>query len=166
MRRAAPELVDVPFLQNRWQRALRAQSRMVARGAGRLSVERLAFERYAIPGRVRNGLRLAALAPRPPIPRERLRALGRATRPTPSRLLKTWQWRFLGAEAGAIADLLDRAARDTSLPEVCDVDRLVALGRGAGEVTDPLEARTLLSAVSVALTLLGESEPVVDEPIG
>lgn len=166
MRRAAPELVEVPFLQNRWQRALRAQARMVASGAGPLSRERLAFQRYAVSGRVRNGLRLAALAPRPLVPRERLRTIGRATRPTPSRLLKTWQWRFLGSQAPAIGELFDRAARDTPLGEVCDVDRLVALGRGAGDVTDPLVGRTLLSAVSVALAMLGEAEPVVDEPVG
>jgi hypothetical protein len=166
MRRAAPELVDVPFLQNRWQRSLTSQDRMVARGAGRLSTERLVFERYLATDRFRNRLRLAALTPGLPIRQERLRAAGRSARPTPSRLLKTWQWRFLATQSEAMVDLFERAGRDTALPAICDMDRLLALGRGSAEVTDSLDARALLSAVSVALTLLGESEPVVDAPVG
>jgi hypothetical protein len=45
------------------------------------------------------------------------------------------------------------------------MDRLLALGRGSAEVTDSLDARSIMSAVSISLTLLGESEPVVDEPL-
>lgn len=123
MRRAAPELVSVPFLGDTWPEEIAASSHL-------------------------------------DLPRE---AMKTTVAPTP-RNLHTWQWQFLDQESEAIEALFAEAA-STELSEVCDMKQLRVAARRKGDFKKITEAKSVMAAVGMSLTLLGRGEPVLDEPL-
>jgi hypothetical protein len=120
MRRAAPELVALPFLDDSWP-------------TGR--------DEEAVPATTATATPAKA-GPRP-------RALG------------TWQWHFLATEERAIEQLF-KDARKTEMSAICNMRRLRRIARNAATIDRVMYARSLLSAINVAIVLLGRSEPVLD----
>ena len=82
-----------------------------------------------------------------------------------SRALKSWQWPFLATQGEAMEALFIDAERETDLGSVCDMARLRDCARGSSAIERPVEAKSLLSAVTASLVLLDRAEPVVDEPL-
>jgi hypothetical protein len=62
-------------------------------------------------------------------------------------------------------DELFAEAASTELAEVCDVAKLRKAARRAGELKKTSEVKALLSGICLSLTLLGRTEPVLDEPL-
>jgi hypothetical protein len=157
MRRAAPELVDLPFLDDEWSPNLtggHASSAEPRRG------------RYVTPSPARKGWRTlgrrrrrAATADRgkpPPLPRA---SDGRsATRAAPTNP----GWLLVDRDAAGIEQLFERAAHETALGEVCDIERLVGVARGAVALHRSADVKQLFSCIGTVLVLLGESEQVID----
>jgi hypothetical protein len=123
MRRAAPELISVPFLNDTWAPAIAHDSEVEL--------------------------------PREPYP---------TTVEASGRTLKTWQWRFLASEGRAMARLFKDAARDTDMDAICDMRKLRRVARHSDHLEKVVDAKAVLSAVVVALALLGRSEPALDRP--
>lgn len=84
-------------------------------------------------------------------------------KPTP-RLMKSWQWPFLESQPHAIEDRLVEAARTSPMGEVCDVQRLCRAVHRAHSFNSNVKGKAIISAVAVALALLGRAEPFVDDP--
>ncbi|MCC5950526.1 MAG: hypothetical protein JJU45_00370 [Acidimicrobiia bacterium] len=161
MRRAAPELLDVPFLDDEWDPRVRQ------RGDG--------VQAPTVPPPPDDALASAFFAPSglewPAQRSERSEELalpeGASPLDEPSDTVhrtKQWQWRFLGSQQDEMRALFRRAASDTGLGEICDVDRLDAVAERAGSIRANVDAKTLISAVGISLSLLGEVEPVSDRP--
>jgi hypothetical protein len=79
------------------------------------------------------------------------------------RPLRAWQWHFLESETKAI-DRLFRDAAKTDMPAICNMKRLRAAAKKPKRLQTIPEAISILTAVGVALALLGRSEPVLDQP--
>jgi hypothetical protein len=123
MRRTAPELMSIPFLNSTWSERLRAN------GIGQVA-------RVEYPTKVKAS----------------------------TRVLRSWQWLFLASEGKAIDGLLKRAKRE-GLGEICDMKILRKIARDSESITGVLQAKTVVSAVGVALALVGETE-AVEDPVG
>jgi hypothetical protein len=121
MRRAAPELVALPFLNDVWAPEIAATSEMDL--------------------------------PREPFP---------AVVEVPARAMTPWQWRFLESQSKEITRLFKDAARETEMGTICDMRRLRRVARRSDQLEKLVDAKALLSAVLVALTLLERTEPVLD----
>jgi hypothetical protein len=100
--------------------------------------------------------RSPVLLPKEPFPVER--------KPT-TRLMKSWQWPFLETQTAEIEDVVVEAKRETAFGELCDVRRLRHAIRRAGSFNNNVKGKALISALGVAMTLLGRAEPFVDQPI-
>lgn len=124
MRRAAPELVTVPYLADTWAPAIRADA-----------PEDLPDE---------------------PFPT--------AVEPT-TRVLKTWQWRFIETQAAEIEQLVRDAVQGARLGKHCKPQRLVAMARRGPTLTNNVRAKALVAVTAVALTALDRGEPNVDRPL-
>jgi hypothetical protein len=74
-----------------------------------------------------------------------------------SALPQSWLTRFLAAQAAEI-EALFHEARETAMPEICDMDRLRDAARRAGAFDSVIPVRTLVSAIGVALALLDRDE--------
>lgn len=123
MKRAAPELVTVPFLGDTWSEQVAATSE---------------FD-----------------LPRKPFP---------TTVELTPQVLTSWKWEFMASQESAMDELFAEAA-STELAEVCDVAKLRKAARRAGELKKTSEVKALLSGICLSLTLLGRTEPVLDEPL-
>jgi hypothetical protein len=147
MRRAAPELVTLPFYEDGWAPEIVASSSLA------LPVRPLPGQ----PRASRSSLR------RSPLVRQVRAVLKRRSPPAraPQRRTATEAWSFLERDRDAIASLIDEAARETAFDTICDAKRL----RRAVQSSEPFvrvgRARQVTNAVGVALTLLGRAEPVV-----
>lgn len=53
------------------------------------------------------------------------------------------------------------ATLPAGLSDVCDVERLRDVARGAPQLDGVAEVKSLVSAIGASLTLLGEEEPVL-----
>lgn len=71
------------------------------------------------------------------------------------------KWQFLADQSGVIADLLAEAARQRDLGSICNVKKLTRLLRGTDDF-GVWKAKEVFSAVGIALSLLGRTEPAVD----
>ncbi|MCC5953453.1 MAG: hypothetical protein JJU45_15285 [Acidimicrobiia bacterium] len=162
MRRAAPQLVDVPFLDDQWSHALTTRCSASAAESN--------VATHPTPAKVSDFLRQHGLdstrpaSPRrpPPLPS------GPSPLEQPTRTihaLKTWQWRFLGTQQEELVSLFRRAATDTAMADICDMDRLVAVAERAGSISEATHGKSVISAVGIALALLDEGEPTCDGPI-
>jgi hypothetical protein len=127
MRRAAPELVVAPFLNDVWAPEIRATSEI-------------------------------------DLPREPFPAVVEASARTMKTKWTPWQWRFLESQSEEITRLFKDAARETEMGTICDMRRLRRLARQSDQLKKAVDAKALVSAVLVALTLLERTEPVLDRP--
>jgi hypothetical protein len=123
MRRTAPELVAIPFVNDVWAPKIFADS----------TIE----------------------LPREPYPS--------AIEP-PAHALKAWQWRFLQSEGTAIARLFKDADRYTDMGAICDMRKLRRLARHADQVKKKVDAKAVLSAVSLPSRFSGEPSPSWIDP--
>ena len=123
MRRAAPELVAVPFLNDAWADEIVATS----------DIE----------------------VPREPFP---------TAIEASARTMKTWQWRFLNTQGRQIAHLFKDAARCTDMGGICNMRKLRRLAQHGDRLERVVDAKSLFSAVAVALALLQRAEPILDLP--
>lgn len=123
MRRAAPELVSIPFLGDTWPEAIRETSR---------------FD-----------------LPSEPFPVVDVPSIRRPA---------AYQIRFLRDQEKEIKKLFRVAGRRTDMGSICNLQALRRVDFQAVGLKVP-EARTVLSCVSIAITLLGRSERVVDEVV-
>ena len=96
------------------------------------------------------------MLPREPFPVER--------KPT-TRLMKSWQWPFLETQVSEIEELFVEAKRHTAFGQLCNVPRLRQAERNAGSFNNNVKGKALVSAVGIALTLLGRDEPFIDVPV-
>ena len=122
MRRTAPQLVTIPFLNDRWPD--------------------LIAERSPVP------------LPLEPYP------VSSTIHPKWSR----WQAQFLTHEAGTIDRLLADADAYTSFGDICDLAALRRELPTIGASKRGPASKQVLSAICIALTLLGRAEPFVDAP--
>ena len=123
MRRAAPELVAVPFLNDVW------------------ADEIVATSDIDLPGE--------------PFP---------TVVEASARTMKTWQWRFLNTQGKQIAHLFKDAARHTDMGAICNMRKLRRLAQHGDRLERVVDAKSLFSAVVVALALLQRAEPILDRP--
>jgi hypothetical protein len=100
--------------------------------------------------------RSPVMLPREPFPVER--------KPT-TRLMKSWQWPFLETQVSEIEELFVEAKRHTAFGQLCNVPRLRQAERNAGSFNNNVKGKALVSAVGIALTLLGRDEPFIDVPV-
>jgi len=138
MRRAAPELVALPFHDDAWSREVAADSPI------------------ALPTESRIGRGLA-VARRPLGAARRTLAPWTLGRPTS----QNRGWRLLEKERAAILELFDAAARETDMGAVYDLDRLRNLVRGDKTIGGRSASNQMVNTIGVALTLLGRAEPVM-----
>lgn len=120
MRRAAPELVAIPFLKDLWADEIRSETPDL---------------------------------PDKPFPT--------VVKPT-IRSLKSWQFPFLESQDENIRQLFRDASHQTEMGAICDLDKLVNMTYCTPK-TGALHGRAVVSCISIALTLLGRTEPVDDE---
>jgi hypothetical protein len=149
MRRAAPELTVVPFASDRWSEAV------LASGPPDLPREPFASPR---------GAGAAPVASTRPGPRPTAQTSGPSSpqRPKGNRIAKTWQWPFLEGQTKEIAQLFERAERESDMPEICDMAALRSAARSAADITVNVQGKALVASICVALALLGEAEPFRD----
>ena len=81
-----------------------------------------------------------------------------------ARTMKTWQWRFLNTQGKQIAYLFEDAARHTEMGAICNMRKLRRLAQHGDRLERVVDAKSLFSAVAVALALLERAEPVLDRP--
>jgi hypothetical protein len=138
MRRAAPELVALPFFVDVWSRDIVAGSP--------IALPTVSYAGRAL-ARARRPLGAArrTLAPW---------TLGRRTNLNRG-------WTLLAKERKAIQDLFEAAARETDMGAVYDLDRLRNLVRGDRTIGGRSASDQMVNAIGVALTLLGRAEPAV-----
>ncbi len=189
MRRTAPELLVVPFVRDCWSRSIRDESAVELPTGPYVSPKPLnpvysvgspvppqgaARLRRRWRRRTRKAVRFVTRGESP-----HRGSTGRivSTRGGHSRVtgrrvgygkraLKTWQWSFLESQRDEIQALFDRAERETEMPSICDMDRLRMVAGAAEDIHVNIEGKALMSAISVALTLLDEGTPFHDESSG
>lgn len=142
MRRAAPELVGIPFLDDTWAAAVRDGSPLP-----------LPAKPFPTAVRTRTGLLGRVWA--------RTRGRGRARRP--AAVLRPEPYRYLTLPG--MDQLIDRAADETAMGSVCDMARLAELARDPDRIGSAAEVKSFLSCVAMALALLGRDEAVLDRPM-
>lgn len=180
MRRAAPELLSVPFVKQRWsdtilaedrtglpatafrpgrpgRRALRLDGPPPLRGIGRWTRRwrrrtRKAVRAVTAGESLRRGSRRQGRDPGVPVTPPSTKG-NRALR---------WQWSFLESQSDEIQALFGRAQRDTDMAEICDLDRLRSVAARASDIEENVDGKAIISAVSVALTLLDEGAPFTE----
>lgn len=203
MRRAAPELVSIPFLNDSWDPALEASdgeipveqvppapsasapptaspravaSRMArARDAGAAALRKLRSASRTSGRSTGSGptSRTSPATPTSPATAsgpaspESPAAPSKSAPPTspPRRRPPTRNpgQLLMAHDRDAIEALFERAARDTGMGQICDMDRLIEITRRADDLKS-VEVREVFGCIGVALTLLGETEPVLDRP--
>ena len=141
-KRAAPELVGIPFLDDTWAAAVRVGSPLP-----------LPAKPFPTAVRTRTGLLGRVWA--------RTRGRGRARRP--AAVLRPEPYRYLTLPG--MDQLIDRAADETAMGSVCDMARLAELARDPDRIGSAAEVKSFLSCVAMALALLGRDEAVLDRPM-
>ena len=148
MRRAAPELLSVPFVKQRWSDTIRAEDQIGLPGTIYLSnrpgrrARRLngpppmqGIARFSRRWRRRTSKAVRVVTAGESlgrVPRRRGRDRVVAVNPPSSkgnRALR-WQWSFLETQSDEIAALFSRAERQTDMAEICDLDDLDRRPRG------------------------------------
>jgi hypothetical protein len=138
MRRAAPELVALPFYEDVWSRDVAADSPIAIPTDSR-AAQALAVARRPL------GAARRRLAPW---------TLGRPTS-------QNRGWKLLEKQRTAIRDLFEDAARETDMGAVYNLDRLRDLVRGEKTIGGRGASLQMVNTIGVALTLLDRAEPVL-----
>lgn len=77
------------------------------------------------------------------------------------RSVQAWQAQFVEGQREEIVHLLERAAENTNIREIFDVEKLSAFVLEK-EGMNTIEIKTILSSIAVAITLLNDQESVED----
>ena len=134
MRRAAPELVPLPFYQDGWAPEIVASSPV--------PIPPRPMPRRRPSSWRRAAARLAKPVRRQPTPTI---AAPRSTNPG---------WAFLDDERGAIIALFRDAERRTNMASICDLDTMITFARTSEPIRQLGTARQMTNAIGVALALL------------
>jgi hypothetical protein len=159
MRRAAPELVSIPFFDDTWAPELTAADGGITDVGPRSSAPRSpaphVVARPAPVGRTRSRAAASAV-------RNALRPARRPPRQRPRSQNPGWQ--LMTDDKHEIVKLFTKAKRRTDMGDICDMKRLIRVARDADRLRRTGEVKELFSCIGTAITLLGETEPVLDRP--
>ena len=88
-----------------------------------------------------------------------------ALQPTKRMLTNKHQgWPLLETQSKVITSLFKRAGKHTDMGDICNMRKLRGIARDSGRLKRTGQVKEMFSSIGVALALLGETEPVVDEP--
>jgi hypothetical protein len=155
MRRAAPELVSIPFYEDGWAPELTdpdgTEVASAPSSALRPSGQPVARRPTAV-GRSRARAAVSTVR-RAVRPGKSPRARPRSANPG---------WLLMANDKNEIVKLFLRAKRRTDMNQICDMRRLIRISREADRLRRSGEVKELFSCIGTALLLLGETEQVVD----